>query len=145
MSRGHSTTENLVSYQDFKAEVTQWAERIGVEPKEIYLRPMRRKWGSCSTRGRVTFNTDLLSEPEQLRRRVIVEELLHLKVPNHGMLFRSLLRAYLGLPPESLSSSRSILKLSKRTHQFRGPVPDSFTCHLPRVSGSIRRLSVLPN
>jgi predicted metal-dependent hydrolase len=27
---------------------------------------------------------------------VIVEELLHLKVPNHGKLFRSLLRAYLG-------------------------------------------------
>jgi hypothetical protein len=30
------------------------------------------------------------------RRRVIVEELVHLKVPNHGKLFRSLLRAYLG-------------------------------------------------
>ena len=53
-----------------------------------------RKWGSCSTAGRLTFDADLLRQPAQFRKRVIVEELLHLKVPNHGKLFRSLLRAY---------------------------------------------------
>jgi len=57
---------------------------------------MSRKWGSCSANGRVTFNTELLSKPAASRRRVIVEELLHLKIPNHGKLFKSLLRVYLG-------------------------------------------------
>jgi predicted metal-dependent hydrolase len=38
---------------------------------------------------------ELLRQPARVRRRVIVEELLHLKVPNHGKLFRALLRAYL--------------------------------------------------
>lgn len=87
--------EEIVPAEIFRAEVRTWARRLGVEPKEIRLRPMKRKWGSCSTAGRLTFNVDLLRQPAAIRRRVIVEELLHLKVPNHGKLFRALLKAYL--------------------------------------------------
>lgn len=36
--------------------------------------------------GRVTFSSELLSQPAEFRRRVIVEELAHLKAPNHGKL-----------------------------------------------------------
>jgi hypothetical protein len=56
---------------------------------------MKRKWASCSSRGRLTFDTDLLHQPAEFRRQVIVHELLHLRVPNHGALFRALYRAYL--------------------------------------------------
>ena len=104
MSRPHGQTqqdgwtplEEVISKDIFKAEVKAWAERIDVEPKEIHVRPMTRKWGSCSTSGRLTFNTELLAESASLRKRAIVEELLHLKVPNHGKLFKALLKAYLG-------------------------------------------------
>ena len=44
---------------------------------------------------RISFNDELLTAPTNVRRRVIVEELLHLKIPNHGKLFKALLRAYL--------------------------------------------------
>jgi predicted metal-dependent hydrolase len=43
----------------------------------------------------VTFNAELLGESAELRKHVIVHELLHLKVPNHGKVLRALLRAYL--------------------------------------------------
>ncbi len=79
----------------FKAEVWAWAQRIGVEPKEVHLRPLKSKWASCSSKDRLTFDEGLLCQPAAFRREVIVHELLHLKVPNHGPLFRSLLRAYL--------------------------------------------------
>ncbi len=88
--------EDVVSKDIFKAEVRAWAVRIRVDPKELHVRPMTRKWGSCSTAGRVTFDVELMSQPADFRKEVIVHELLHLKVPNHGKLFRSLLRAYLG-------------------------------------------------
>ena len=88
--------ENVVSKDLFKSEVDAWSKRIKVEPKEIHIRPMKRKWGSCSTAGRLSFSTDLLTAPAKIRKRVIVEELLHLKVPNHGKLFKALLKAYLG-------------------------------------------------
>jgi len=81
----------------FLAEVRSWAERLEVQPREIHVRRMRRKWGSCSTNGRVTFDLELLRQHSGFRRRVIVEELLHLRVPNHGKLFKALLKAYLGV------------------------------------------------
>lgn len=56
---------------------------------------MKRKWGSCSSRGYLTFNTELLHQPAKIRRQVIVEELLHLKLPNHGKLFKTFKAAYL--------------------------------------------------
>ena len=79
----------------FKAQVTQWAERIRVRPRQLRLQPMRRKWASCSTRGTVSFSTEVLAQPAAFREYVIVHELLHLKVPNHGKLFKTLLRAYI--------------------------------------------------
>ena len=87
--------EDAVPADLFKAEVRAWAQRIGVEPIAVTIRPMKRKWASCSSHGRLTFDTGLLRQPAAFRRQVIVHELLHLKVPNHGPLFRSLLRAYL--------------------------------------------------
>jgi len=42
-----------------------------------------------------TFDTDLLRQPADFRQKAIVHELLHLKYPNHGKLFRALERAYL--------------------------------------------------
>ena len=78
-----------------KAEVATLARQVGVAPKEIHVRPMARKWASCSSVGRLTFDVDLLRRPASFRREVIVHELLHLKVPNHGRLFRSLVRAHL--------------------------------------------------
>jgi len=84
-----------VSKEVFKAEVAAWAEKMKVEPKEVRLRPMTTKWGSCSTAGRATFDLDLLRQPADFRKEVIVHELLHLKVPNHSKLFKALLKAYL--------------------------------------------------
>ena len=87
--------EEAVPAAVFKAEVETWAGRIGVGPKEIRLRSMKRKWASCSSSGRLTFDTHLLRQPTHFRAEAIVHELLHLKVPNHGRLFRSLLRSHL--------------------------------------------------
>lgn len=87
--------ERAVPRDLFKAEVAAWARRIGVEFRELHVRPMRRKWGSCSTNGRITFDTDLLLQHTDFRKRVIVEELLHLRIPNHGKLFKTLLAAYI--------------------------------------------------
>lgn len=88
-----------VSRDILLAEVWAWARRIDVEDRlhEVHLRPMKRKWASISTRGRLTLNIELLSQPASFRREVIVHELIHLKI-NHGAhnkFFRALLRTYL--------------------------------------------------
>ena len=57
---------------------------------------MKNKWASCSTRGNLNFSTELLSLEQMLGDYVIVHELLHFSVPNHGRLWKSLMRAHLG-------------------------------------------------
>jgi predicted metal-dependent hydrolase len=89
------TLSDPISAEVFKAEVQSWARRLDVEPGAIHLVDMSRKWASCSPRGRVTFDRSLLYQPEQFRREVIIHELLHLKVPNHGRLFSALLQTHL--------------------------------------------------
>jgi hypothetical protein len=56
---------------------------------------MTRKWASYSTAGRVSFGRELLRRERRFQEVVIVHELLHLRVRNHGKLFRSLMSAHL--------------------------------------------------
>ena len=81
--------------QAFKGKVLSWAVKIRVRPGQVRVQKMTRKWASCSAKGWVSFSKDLLGEPAKFQDYVIVHELLHLKVPNHGKLFKSLLSAYL--------------------------------------------------
>lgn len=87
--------ENLTDAERFKSSVFEWAEKLNVEPKEIHLRSMRNKWASLSESGRLTFNTELLEREKEICDYVIVHELLHIKIPNHGKLFKSLLFSFL--------------------------------------------------
>ena len=96
----HTTrsVDEIITADLFKADVRRWAERIGVEVREIHIRDMTRKWASASTSGRLTFDVDLLDESLEKRNEVIVHELVHLKVGNHGPLFRTLVSAHLSTP-----------------------------------------------
>lgn len=86
---------NALTDKEFKQRLNYWAKRIGVSPVMIQVRPMKNKWASCSATGRMTFSRDLLRERIDFTDYVIVHELLHLLIPNHGKLFKSLLQVYL--------------------------------------------------
>ena len=85
----------LRTTHDLKAAVVNWAAKLKARPKEIRIQRMARKWASCSPNGRVTFNSQLFSQPYRFQEFVIVHELLHIKIPNHGKLFKCLLKAHL--------------------------------------------------
>ncbi|WP_368429998.1 M48 family metallopeptidase [Sulfuricaulis sp.] len=82
--------------QEFKTRVFEWADRLDVRVRSLAIRPMRNKWASCSTNGNLNFNNELLGINKKLGEYVIVHELLHFSVPNHGKLWKSLMRAHLG-------------------------------------------------
>jgi len=75
--------------------VEYWARRLNVRPRVVRVRHMTRKWGSCSTSGVITLAADLIDQSSNFRDFVIAHELLHLRVPNHGKLFKALMTAYL--------------------------------------------------
>lgn len=81
---------------EFKGRVRGWAEKLGAPVTSITVRPMTTKWGSCSTSGRLTFDASLLKLRKELQDYVIAHEMLHVHAPNHGRLWKSLMRAHLG-------------------------------------------------
>ena len=77
-----------------RRRASDWARRLKVRPREVRIRPMTRKWGSCSTLGIVTLAADLADQQPGFQDFVIAHELLHLRVPNHGRLFKALMTAH---------------------------------------------------
>jgi predicted metal-dependent hydrolase len=80
----------------FKERVRSWAEKLDAQITSVSVRPMTTKWASYSTTGRLTFDVSVLELREELQDYVIAHELLHFHAPNHGKLWKSLMRAHLG-------------------------------------------------
>ena len=78
-----------------KRRTMEWAVKLRVNPRVIRVQAMRHKWGSCSLKGTVTLALDLADADSHFRDYVIVHELLHLRVPNHGRLFKALMSAHI--------------------------------------------------
>ncbi len=87
--RTHDDRHDLV-----RRRVAYWSKRLHVLSPRVRIREMTRKWGSCSTSGTVTLATDLSHQEVGFQDFVIAHELLHLRVPNHGKLFKALMNAH---------------------------------------------------
>jgi predicted metal-dependent hydrolase len=85
------------SKETFKALVREWAQKLDVEVKTISLRAMKNKWASYTkASGLLIFNSEVLGIDRELVDYIVVHELLHFHVPNHGKLWKSLMHAHLG-------------------------------------------------
>ena len=78
-----------------RQRVAHWSVRMEIRPRRVCIREMTRKWGSCSTSGIITLAIDLGDQDTNFQDFVIAHELIHLRVPNHGKLFKALLSAHI--------------------------------------------------
>jgi len=74
--------------------VEYWSTRLKVTPRIVRIRRMTRKWGSCSTSGIITLAEDLADQDVRFQDFVIAHELLHLRVPSHGKIFKALMSVH---------------------------------------------------
>ena len=70
------------------------AKRIGVEYNRITIRKQKTRWGSCSTKGNLSFNCLLMLTPPEVLDSVIVHELCHLKYMDHSEKFYAEVQKY---------------------------------------------------
>ncbi|MYD36203.1 MAG: M48 family metallopeptidase [Dehalococcoidia bacterium] len=77
-----------------KERVEYWSGRLSVPKPRVRIREMTRKWGSCSTAGTITLAAELAHREPGFQDFVIAHELLHLRLPNHGKLFKALMTAH---------------------------------------------------
>ncbi|MFQ5484750.1 MAG: M48 family metallopeptidase [Desulfobacterales bacterium] len=65
--------------------------RIGASEPEVRYRRMEKRWGSCSDKGVIMLNTELVKAPLHCIDYVIIHELCHLLYPHHDRKFYHLL------------------------------------------------------
>lgn len=67
--------------------VTLYAEKHGFRYQKIRISSARTRWGSCSSRGTLSFCWRLVMAPMDVIDYVVVHELAHLKIKNHSDVF----------------------------------------------------------
>jgi hypothetical protein len=72
--------EILIRYKDFN-----------FSPSKLAVKSLKSRWGSCTSKGRITISSELIKLDEKFTEYVIIHELCHLKYHNHGKDFYRLL------------------------------------------------------
>ncbi len=70
-----------------KMKLNQWSMYFDVGWKSVRIGNQTSRWGSCSSKGTLSFNWRLIELPGDLADYIVVHELAHLLQPNHSPRF----------------------------------------------------------
>lgn len=70
-----------------RRRIVPWAERCGESGVRLAVRDLGYRWGSCGPAGQLNINWATLQLPPSLIDYVLVHELTHRHIPDHGPLF----------------------------------------------------------
>jgi predicted metal-dependent hydrolase len=74
------------------SRVEYFAKKMDLKYSGIRFRKMKRRWGSCSNKHLLTFNTNLIKKDKSFIDEVVVHELSHIVYFNHSKDFYDLLK-----------------------------------------------------
>lgn len=74
-------------FAEIAEPLIQRFKKYNVEPSGLYLQEMTTRWGSCTPRGKIILNPELIKAPKACIEYVIIHELCHLVHPNHTQKF----------------------------------------------------------
>jgi len=82
--------------QKASALAAMWEERLGTRVNRLTVRRMKTRWGSCTPATRdIRLNLELVKYPPECLDYVILHEIIHFFVPNHGPAFQARMDAAL--------------------------------------------------
>lgn len=67
------------------------APSLRMPPPKVVIRKMAKRWGSCTETGNILVNLELIKTPLDCIEYLIMHELCHLRVHNHGSAYYRLL------------------------------------------------------
>ena len=67
-----------------KEKTERYAKLIGVEPNSVIVKSYKSRWGSCSSKGDISYNWKIIIAPHRIVDYVVVHELCHMLHHNHS-------------------------------------------------------------
>lgn len=68
-------------------KLTELALKNGFQFNKITIRNNKRNWGSCSSKNNISLNLQMMKLPDELIDYILLHELVHTKIKNHGPFF----------------------------------------------------------
>lgn len=93
------------------ARLEELAKQFGFSYKGVRFQWMKSRWGSCSSQNAISLNLALIYLPVELQDYVILHELCHTRVKNHGKGFWALLDEYTNLQSKQLAKKMKEYKI----------------------------------
>lgn len=82
--------EGIYRYEARKllpGRLAELALKHGFQYNKVGIRNNKRNWGSCSGRNNISLNLQMMKLPDELIDYILLHELVHTKIKNHGPLF----------------------------------------------------------
>lgn len=76
-----------LKFAEIAEPLIQRFKRYDVEPSSICIQEMRLRWGSCTPKGKIILNPELIKAPKPCIEYVIIHELCHLVHHDHTQRF----------------------------------------------------------
>jgi len=92
------------------SRLEELAKIHNIKYAKVSIRNQKTKWGSCSAKNNISLNINLVRLPDQLRDYVILHELAHTRIKNHGKKFWAELDKFVG---------GSAKELAKKLRKYR--------------------------
>lgn len=76
-----------MKFPEIAKPIIEKFKKYGVEPQGVHLHEMPTRWGSCTPKGKIILNPELIKSPKPCIEYVITHELCHLVERNHTKAF----------------------------------------------------------
>lgn len=106
---------NREARQDLEEAVARYTECLGVKAGKITLRDTTSRWGSCSSRGGLSFSWRLVMAPPFVLDYLAAHEVGHLVEMNHSHRFWRIVH---GLCPRTEDAEKWLKKNGAGLHRF---------------------------
>lgn len=100
----------ITSEANIRKMVKDYTKRMGVKTSRVQFRDMRRKWGSCSSKGTVTLNSRLTWLEAHLAEYIVCHELAHLIELNHSAKFWAIVEQHMPDYKQRMKKLRQVEK-----------------------------------
>ena len=91
-----ATIDKTKAKRQLAGRLNRLAKYHGFTFNGVSIRSQKTRWGSCSRTGNISLNVKLVLLPEDLMDYVILHELVHTRIHNHGKGFWAELDKYTG-------------------------------------------------